>query len=372
MFGLALIAACLGNPPATPTSVTIGPTVAPTQTTVETTLPNTTTTEQVPRILAGGSARDDVREPDEVILLPWGTGVGEVASDGPVGPLNIDVAADGLIVLNDIGNSRVQTFDGEAWMVLVEYGQESEFVPWGVAALDNGLIAVQGLPRGSGGVEAQTALLYDRDGNLIDQGRVPTLSNFYWGGGADAWSAVGYGVPYLWVKLTNEGRIVSWTDEELDELNRAVDRQMRNAPADEPPWPLDELVALGYTQERSDSGITLRFAGGSGWTPSDPQLPLEVHVTRSSGTQVWVVDNTGSPCCWEVDGTRLISVSYDDPYLVIIDAGVDGTWEEWRINRDQVYDTNVWDFVRLENGRLYVLQSTEETARIDVFHLTDG
>lgn len=380
---LLTAAACTGAPD--PASTSVAPTTsltASTSSTSTTTLPPATTTTAlyVPTYtidLVEEAATSEFREPDEVIELPWGDGAGDAGHNEIIGPFAIDVASDGAIVLSDIVNLRVQIYRDGDWSVLMQSTERSLLLPYGVAALDNGLVAVQGFLRGGRGIKAHTLLLFDRDGTLIDQGRVPSIMNDQWGGGEHVWAAFGPGaIPQYWIRLTEGDQILDFHDAELDAFNEEVEERGRRGQVSHP---VETMLAFGYQETRDDSGVVLGVSGGQGWVNTNPLDPFEATITRGDQTEQWMLENWGldggpwAPHVWEVDDERLVTVAglhMDGPFQwFVVDARRGGHYSVFRIVGDQTYETDIWDYARIEDGRLYVLQAASDGARIEIYNL---
>lgn len=319
-------------------------------------------------------------EPDERIVLPWGNGPGEAGRSELMGIEVIDVAPDGWIGLIDQGrdgtNPRLQVWDGESWTVLLDPGDDAQFLPYGVAMLDSGLILVRDFRRGSGGVEAMRASLYDRSGVLVDQRRVPTVMNFEWGGGAGAWAAYGPGPePARWVQLTDGSKIVDFDEADMVALDEELDRRLRE---DDRIFPFEEMDRF-YRDSRLDSGVEFQVEGGQGWDNTNPLHPWVVAVSTPEGAYRWALSDWDDVYLnvWEADDERFLVVGLHDalgdpgsPYFVL-DCPLGESCRSFLIERDYWKEAGTWGWARLQDGELYVVQTTPDAARIDIFHLDE-
>jgi hypothetical protein len=355
-----------------PTTTTAIP--GPTSTTAVGTTPTTpepVAAEYVVDLVAAGE-NAEWREPDDVVRLPWGDGVGEAGYSGVFGPHSIDVLPDGSIVIVDMHNLRVELFDGGAWRILLEFEEEGDLLPYGVAAVDSGLIGVAGVPRGSAGLVSETLLLVTKDGDIVDQGRVPVIANAGWSGGEAVWSWLGPGsMPEYWIRLTAGNEVVDFDDDALDELDREIEERVARAIN---PYPVERMTALGYVPVRVDSGIEMQVSGGQGWDNTNPLDPFEVTVVRGGAAERWVIAGWGlegpsAPTTWHVDQQRLVTTSFLGEELFVLNARNGGTYSAFLIARDRWVETNSWDYARVLNDRLYVLQTDPGGARIDIYDI---
>lgn len=315
----------------------------------------------------------ELREPDGTIRLPWGHGVGEAWYSADFGPHSIDVLPDGGIVIVDGYNLRVQVFDGTQWSVLLEFEEDGGLVPYGVAAIDSGLIGIAENPRGSAGLASQTLLLVTPDGEIVDEGRVPVILNAPWSGGQDLWSAFGPGaMPQYWIRLTSGDEVISFDRAALDHLDREIERRISRGMS---PYPVELMIDLGYVEVRSDSGIDLQVTGGQGWNNENSLDPFQATIVRGSGAERWAITNWGTgqgpeaPDMWMATPDRLVTTSLFREEWFVLDAKIGGTFTAFRISRNRWVQTNSWDYARVQDRRLYVLQTDPNAARIDIYTL---
>ena len=317
-----------------------------------------------------------VGEPIEVIELPWGDRPGEVGFSAVFGPCCFDVAPDGGIVIEDTQNLRYQYFDGERWEILASYGRD-EPIPDGVAVLESGLVALVTVSRGdpTGGLASRTVTLVRPDGTVVDRGRVPVNINQEWFGHRDLWSMIDATPRKLWVRATVDGKVAAFDETVLDELGSLIDQRLTSG---EPPYPLDVLFDLGVEDRLIEGTRTVIIERTEGRYIGDPSAPWQV---------TWSID--GNPITWRLDDDEAVAgggifLPTDETIAiqwshVPTDDGTethlfgfahpDGTMTFLEVPLAQWMEVGPFNTFRIHQGRLYVLQTYRDAARIEIYEL---
>ncbi len=279
--------------------------------------------------------------PEEEIFMEWGDEPGQVGRENVFGPCCFDIMPDGSVVVDDVRNLRIQLFDGFIWYVLHEFAAGGPTIPDGVAALDNGLIAVPTVPRGDS-LADRLVLLLDDEGVIVDQGLARTFLNNAWWGREDLWSAQGSPPFTEWVRVTESGSFIP------RENQRTVDSYS------------DSKASLHYAYDRRGD--------------FDTEYNLtSVTLTVGSDTSSWTFygGDIAGALQVEIDGERFIGLWMADPFYVVTVSGHEYETRAFLINRSQEYETGTFNSFRVHDGSLYLLQTYRDGARIEIFPIGD-
>lgn len=307
--------------------------------------------------------------PVRTLELPWGYGVGEVGMNELAGPHSIDVAPDGTLYVVDVVNSRVQRFDGQSWSVFAEYSIGGTRQPEGVAALDSGAVAIQVKDRAQDHYTTTATIeIFDGEGRLMDAASAPAIVNYPFGGGSSVWAAYSTGlVSTTWLRVSNGTDLVEFSEDTLADLASSWESALA---AGDLTGSLEAAVAVGFRPVRDDGGLTLLISHE--FVSRSTFLPIDVHATSDDDAIKLTITNWADtpPSQWDIspDGVLFVADELGRELLAVF-CGFDGECSTVRAEREQWREVNTWDWARLVGRDLYVLQTTSEGARIDVFEM---
>jgi hypothetical protein len=264
------------------------------------------------------------------VRLPWGDEPGQVSYSGDFGPCCLDITPDGTLVL--LGFSRLQAYDGSEWRVVYEGGPLAD----GIAALDSGLIAVPTADSPSD----QRVLLLDLEGNIVQEGEAWREANNGWWGGEDLWATLGSPPFTSWARITRNGSLIPIGEQ------KKVDAYS------------DSVLTFQRTYDRRgdyDTAFNL----------------TTVTVTMAGETRQWLV--YGGEVAGGAQFTRLddgiLGLWYAGSDYLVVTMRPDQPVGIMRIPLSQWVQTATFGFFRVHEGRLYLLQTYPDGARIEVYEL---
>lgn len=213
-----------------------------------------------------------------------------------------------------------------------------------------------------------TIEMFDGEGRMIDAAAAPTIGNYPFGGGSNVWAAYSTGlVPTTWLRVSSGTDLVEFSEEALADLATSWETALA---AGDVTGLLESVVAAGFGPVRDDGDMTLMISHE--FVSRSTFLPIDVPATSHDGAIQLSITNWADapPSQWDIsrDGVLFVADELGRELLAVF-CGFDGQCSTVRAEREQWREVNTWDWARLVGRDLYVLQTSPEGARIDVFEM---